>query len=89
MPLFCRCEGVSPKQSPAVRACFVALWAPRHDGWCDVYKINRPSRLRWAIWFDFFICPLAMLRPTMHSIVIVIIIVIIGEAVLEYHDAAL
>jgi hypothetical protein len=72
-----------------LEGCFVALWAPRNDGWCDVDKINRPSRVRWAIWFDFFICPLARLRPTIHPIVIVIIIVIIGEAELVYHDGAL
>jgi len=45
--------------------------------------------LRWAILFDFFICPLAKLRPTIHSIVIVIIIVIIGETKLITHDGGI
>jgi hypothetical protein len=69
--------------------CFVALWAPHNDGLCSLYKINRPSHLRWAIWFDFFICLLAKLRPTIHPIVVVIIIVIIGEAELVYHDGGI
>ncbi len=52
-------------------------------------KINRPSRLRRAISFDLSICQLAKLRPTMRAIVIVIIIVIIGEAELVDHDGGI
>ncbi len=56
---------------------------------CDVDKINRPSHLRRAISFDLSICQLAKLRPTMRAIVIVIIIVIIGEAELVDHDGGI
>jgi hypothetical protein len=54
-----------------------------------LYKINRPSHLRWAIWFDFLICLLARLRPTIRSIVIIIIVVIIGEANTGFHDGGI
>jgi hypothetical protein len=37
----------------------------------------------------FFICLLAKLRPTIHPIVIVIIIGIIGEAKLVLHDGGI
>ena len=45
--------------------------------------------MRWAILFDFFTCPLARLRPTIQSIVIIIIIVIIGENIFVAHDGGI
>jgi len=55
----------------------------------DLDKINRPSRLRRAIWFDFFICPLTRLRPTIRPIVIIVIIIVIGETKIVYHDGGI
>ena len=52
-------------------------------------KINRPSRLRRAILFDLSVCQLAKLRPTICSIVIVIIIVIIGEVQTVIHSGGI
>lgn len=52
-------------------------------------KINRPSHLRRAIYFDLSVCQLVKLRPTMRAIVIVIIIVIIGETKIELHSCCI
>jgi len=54
-----------------------------------IYKINRPSHLRWAIGFDFIVCPLARLRPTICSIIIIVIIIVIGETKPVYHDCGI
>ena len=59
------------------------------DHGCDVDKINRPPLLRWAIRLTCSNCLLARLRPTIHSIVIVIIIVIIREAYSGFHNGGI
>jgi hypothetical protein len=79
-----------PKQSPRDGGdCFVAFWAPCNDGLGDLEKINRPSRLRRAIGLTRVVCQLAKLRPTIHQIVIIIIIVIIGEVDSVLHGACI
>jgi len=52
-------------------------------------KINRPSRVRWAIGLTWVVCHLAKLRPTIRLIVIIIIVVIIGEVDLVLHSVGI
>jgi hypothetical protein len=55
----------------------------------DLYKINRPSRLRWAIGFYFSCRHLVKLRPTIDQIVIIVIVVIIGGANFKFHGGGI
>ena len=66
----------------------VALWAPRNDGWCGVYKINRPSHLRRAIWFFRTYSLTSQASPNDIAIVIIIVI-IIGEAEVLFHNGGI
>jgi hypothetical protein len=46
-----------------------------------IYKINRPSRLRWAIVFDLIYPSTSKASPNDIRIVIIVIIIVIGEEV--------
>jgi hypothetical protein len=54
-----------------------------------VGKINRPSRLRRAIWFDLSYSSTSNASPNNVEIVIVIIIIIIGEEIIVEHCGAI
>jgi hypothetical protein len=45
--------------------------------------------MRWAIGVTCPVCQLARLRPTIRQIVIVVIIIVIGEAKLEFHNGGI
>ena len=52
----------------------------------DLYKINRPSRLRRAIWFDLRYSSTSRASPNeMKIVIIIIIVVIIGEDIVIEH----
>ena len=56
---------------------------------CDVDKINRPSRLRRAILFDLFYSSTSNASPNDTGIVIIIVIIIIGEVKLVFHNGGI
>ena len=52
----------------------------------DVDKINRPSLMRWAIWFDFRFLSTGQASPNDTGIVIIIIV---GGAERIFHDGGI
>jgi len=56
---------------------------------CDVDKINRPSRLRRAILFDLFYSSTSKASPNDTGIIVIIIVVVIGEVKLMFHDGGI
>jgi hypothetical protein len=45
----------------------------------SIHKINRPSRVRRAIWFDLGCLSTSRASPNDRGIVIIVIIIVIGE----------